>query len=35
MYRIFNLGLLPLNPADWIAMIENTIPASKIFSSNN
>lgn len=33
MYRIFNLGLLPLNPSDWISYIENTIPESRIVAN--
>lgn len=32
MYRIFNLGLLPLNPSDWVSLIENTIQESKVFA---
>ena len=33
MYRIFNLGLLPLNPSDWISMIDNSIPESRVIAT--
>jgi hypothetical protein len=30
LYRFYGMGLIPLNPADWIAFIENRIPANEI-----
>ncbi len=33
IYRIYNMGLLPLNPADWIASL-STVIDKKIISVN-
>ena len=30
MYRIYGMGLIPLNPADWISLIENKLPLSEL-----
>ncbi len=30
IYRINNMGLLPLSPADWISVLENDIPSKKV-----
>ncbi len=33
IYRIYNMGLLPLNPADWISSL-STVIEEKIISVN-
>ena len=30
MYRIYGMGLIPLNPADWIAFIDTKIPVNEL-----
>lgn len=30
MYRIYGMGLIPLNPADWISILDNRIPKNKM-----
>jgi hypothetical protein len=32
MYRIYGMGLIPLNPADWIAFIDTKVPQSVLVS---
>jgi hypothetical protein len=32
LYKINGMGLLPLNPADWMSLIDNTIPSNKILN---
>jgi hypothetical protein len=35
LYRIYGMGLIPLNPADWISLIENKIPPKEILNVYN
>ena len=30
LYKFYGMGLIPLNPADWIAFIDNKIPINEI-----
>jgi hypothetical protein len=30
LYRIYGMGLIPLNPADWISLIETKIPPTEV-----
>jgi hypothetical protein len=32
LYRIYGLGLIPLNPADWVSLIDNKIPSNNMIS---
>jgi hypothetical protein len=32
LYRIYGLGLIPLNPADWISLIDTKLPNNHILS---
>jgi hypothetical protein len=32
LYKIHGMGLIPLNPADWISLIDNTIPPNNILN---
>lgn len=34
LYRIYGMGLIPLNPADWISYIDNTISANELVNLN-
>jgi hypothetical protein len=34
LYRIYGMGLIPLNPADWIAFIDNKIAPSVLVNSS-
>jgi hypothetical protein len=31
LYKVYGMGLLPLFPADWMALIDHKIPESKLF----
>jgi small-conductance mechanosensitive channel len=31
MYRIYGMGLVPLNPSDWVSLIDNTVPYSEFY----
>lgn len=32
LYRIYGMGLIPLNPADWISLIESKIPENLLIN---
>ncbi len=32
LYKIHGMGLLPLNPADWVSLIDNSIPRNQILN---
>ena len=34
LYRIYGMGLIPLNPADWIAFIDNKIAPRVVVNSS-
>ena len=34
LYRIHGMGLIPLNPADWISFLENNIPTNSLLQLN-
>ena len=31
MYKIYGMGLVPLNPSDWVSLIDNTVPYSEFY----
>ena len=35
MYRIYKMGLVPLNPADWVSLIDKNYPEKEIINLNN
>ena len=34
MYKIYGMGLIPLNPADWAGLLDINIPKSQIYDLN-
>lgn len=35
MYRIYKMGLVPLNPADWVSLVDKNYPGKEIIDLNN
>jgi hypothetical protein len=35
MYRIYKMGLVPLNAADWVSLVDKNYPGKEIIDLNN
>lgn len=30
LYKVYGMGLIPLNPADWVSILDNKTPSSRL-----